>query len=424
MSLTRTKYLYFSTGDGANSTGEASYFPVTSFLGFDPISTTQLNMYFKSMRGQNAHDKVTLTIILNSHKVVMDAILNQMNLFDSHSSSWSEPIEPQLLQNIYENMDWKLTICDKDNDTFLDGNISDCTITYGTCDGCGGTGTMDKWVLSDGSTTQDIDDGETVTFADSTFVNNVVSATNTVTTSLSATGTADATRYLRGDNSWKVPTDTTYSAATDSVLGLVKLEDSAVQSVAASAITTTALRTYGIQLNSSSQAVVNVPWTDTTQYMSRTTSFSYSTGGGAAWAVYIGGGAVNIASGNTACTWGGSSNTLTDDQTIDACLYDENAKQTIQRIYGWIECDTAGGSVQIKEATLVAAIISGAQTFTISSVLGTEAQLSANTYYPFEITSGFGAPGIGMMKTYQLLDRAGGTRVYKGQFTVEYIQAK
>ena len=58
-------------------------------------------------------------------------------------------------------------------------------------------------------------------------------------------------------------TNTTYSAATSSALGLVKLEDDTEQSVAANAVSATASRTYGIQLNSSDQAVVNVPWTDT-----------------------------------------------------------------------------------------------------------------------------------------------------------------
>ena len=58
-------------------------------------------------------------------------------------------------------------------------------------------------------------------------------------------------------------TNTTYSAATASALGLIKLEDDTDQSVAANTVSTTAGRTYGIQLNSSDQAVVNVPWTDT-----------------------------------------------------------------------------------------------------------------------------------------------------------------
>ena len=58
-------------------------------------------------------------------------------------------------------------------------------------------------------------------------------------------------------------TNTTYSAATSSALGLMKLEDDTEQSVAANAVSATAGRTYGVQFNSSDQAVVNVPWTDT-----------------------------------------------------------------------------------------------------------------------------------------------------------------
>ena len=83
------------------------------------------------------------------------------------------------------------------------------------------------------------------------------------TIDLSATGTPSGSNFLRGDNTWAVPTNTTYSAATASALGLMKLEDDTEQSVAANAVSATASRTYGIQFNSSDQAVVNVPWTDT-----------------------------------------------------------------------------------------------------------------------------------------------------------------
>lgn len=80
-----------------------------------------------------------------------------------------------------------------------------------------------------------------------------------------ALGTGTTT-YLRNDGTWATPpdTNTTYSAATSTVLGLVELFSDTVQSVAANAVTTTASRTYGLQLNSSNQAVINVPWTDTT----------------------------------------------------------------------------------------------------------------------------------------------------------------
>jgi len=131
---------------------------------------------------------------------------------------------------------------------------------------------------------------------------------------LSATGSAGSSTFLRGDNSWVTPTDTntmgsgfTVSATTDSnattitqgddllftagtgitcettadgtvtitntvsgastatssATGVIKIEDDTDQSVAAESVSTTANRTYGLQLNSSDQGVVNIPWTDT-----------------------------------------------------------------------------------------------------------------------------------------------------------------
>jgi hypothetical protein len=51
--------------------------------------------------------------------------------------------------------------------------------------------------------------------------------------------------------------------ATSTTLGGVELFSDTVQTVAATAVSTTASRTYGIQLNAAGQMVVNVPWTDT-----------------------------------------------------------------------------------------------------------------------------------------------------------------
>ena len=65
------------------------------------------------------------------------------------------------------------------------------------------------------------------------------------------------------DNTWDVVTGITVGKATASVLGTVKLFSDTVQTVAGTAVSTTAARTYGIQFNAADQMVVNVPWTDT-----------------------------------------------------------------------------------------------------------------------------------------------------------------
>tara|TARA_R100000005_G_scaffold22720_1_gene9789 strand:+ start:2287 stop:3594 length:1308 start_codon:yes stop_codon:yes gene_type:complete len=58
-------------------------------------------------------------------------------------------------------------------------------------------------------------------------------------------------------------TNTQYDVATSTTLGLIELFSDDEQTVAANTVTTTASRTYGIQLNSANQAVVNVPWENT-----------------------------------------------------------------------------------------------------------------------------------------------------------------
>jgi hypothetical protein len=71
----------------------------------------------------------------------------------------------------------------------------------------------------------------------------------------------EGTRFLSKDNTWDVISN--IAKATATTLGTVKLFSNTVQTIAATAVSATAARTYGVQFNSSDQMVVNVPWTDT-----------------------------------------------------------------------------------------------------------------------------------------------------------------
>ena len=87
-------------------------------------------------------------------------------------------------------------------------------------------------------------------------------------TALTVTGTATKTLTATQQDGGIISTswtddNTEYSMMTSSVLGLGKLFSDTTQTVAATAVSDTSSRTYGIQKNSSNQLVVNVPWEDT-----------------------------------------------------------------------------------------------------------------------------------------------------------------
>lgn len=67
------------------------------------------------------------------------------------------------------------------------------------------------------------------------------------------------------NDAWYLTASALAGKATATNLWLVKLWSNTVQTTAANAVTSEWSRTYAVQLNSSDQAVVNVPWTDTIQ---------------------------------------------------------------------------------------------------------------------------------------------------------------
>lgn len=92
-----------------------------------------------------------------------------------------------------------------------------------------------------------------------------------------------------GANNYVLPT------ATATVKGGVELLSDTVQPVAANAVSETASRTYGVQLNSDGQAVVNVPWIDTNTTYSNGTGLDLS---GTSFSVKYGAAAGTACQGN------------------------------------------------------------------------------------------------------------------------------
>jgi hypothetical protein len=82
-------------------------------------------------------------------------------------------------------------------------------------------------------------------------------ATNMVQSTTSTSGYLSSTDWNTFNN--KASTAT----ATATVAGLIELGDNTVQTVASNAVSATASRSYGLQVNGSGQGVINVPWTDT-----------------------------------------------------------------------------------------------------------------------------------------------------------------
>lgn len=107
--------------------------------------------------------------------------------------------------------------------------------------------------------------GTEYTFASGSTFNIVAGSNITITAGTATNGVTPFTITAK---------DTTYGVATSSTLGLVKLGSDTKQTTAANAVSTTSGRSYAVQLNSSNQMLVNIPWTDTKNTVGGTSSSS------------------------------------------------------------------------------------------------------------------------------------------------------
>tara|TARA_R110002167_G_scaffold75715_2_gene211288 strand:+ start:668 stop:3088 length:2421 start_codon:yes stop_codon:yes gene_type:complete len=130
-------------------------------------------------------------------------------------------------------------------------------------------------VVGDWSVVQSDEGVVSFTNANGTYVS--ASTVNTNATGAVTMGTIDlsavdgtsgtGTRFLSKDNTWDVPSYTTARAAGTglSLAGnTINANVDGTNSVAANSSSTTAARTYKVQVDSSDNLVVNVPWSDTT----------------------------------------------------------------------------------------------------------------------------------------------------------------
>ena len=130
-------------------------------------------------------------------------------------------------------------------------------------------------VVGDWSVVQSDEGVVSFTNANGTYVS--ASTVNTNATGAVTMGTIDlsavdgtsgtGTRFLSKDNTWDVPSYTTARAAGTGLSlsgNTINANVDGTNSVTANSSSTTAARTYKVQVDSSDNLVVNVPWSDTT----------------------------------------------------------------------------------------------------------------------------------------------------------------
>ena len=164
--------------------------------------------------------------------------------------------------------------------------------------------------------------------------------------------------------------------ATATVRGGIELFSNTDQSVAANAVSSTAGRTYGVQLNSAGQAVVNVPWTDTNTNTQRAAGAGLVLNGNTLKVNLISDTAQTVAANSASSTSGRTYPVQFDsdnDLVVNVPWSDTNTDtNTVTRVKG------TGGSFQSGDITIAA---SGSASVSQSGTTITISATDTNTVY-------------------------------------------
>ena len=229
---------------------------------------------------------------------------------------------------------------------------------------------FDNWILSDGSSSTTITSGATVAISQGDGMTTTLD-TRTITVSL--------------------------NEATSTVRGGIELFSDTDQSVAANSVTTTASRTYGLQLNSAGQGVVNVPWTDTS--------------GMTSWTVTAdSGGSVTVGDGQTV-DWAGGTGITTAYSTPSG-----NRTVTITNARPFnnltLASTTGSNSTISDQGTITIAAGTGITTTNNASGTVTIAATGSGSMSSFTVAGDSGSNQT--ISDGNTLTITGGTGVYKG----------
>ena len=176
--------------------------------------------------------------------------------------------------SIQQGYFWAVT----DSGTFFTETVQPGDLIFANQDNPGAT--FSNWTVvqsgqevagegaSDGATTKGIAGFDSATFsvtANGFVTSDIYGGASTLGVVPSGGG---ATTFLRGDGTWVVPTNSNTQRAAGVGLSLSTNTINAnvnatVQTVAKESVSATANRTYELQVDSSDQLVVNVPWADT-----------------------------------------------------------------------------------------------------------------------------------------------------------------